>query len=296
MKDSTGTGPAPAHWGESTVEWTTAAALVGAGMASGFTHIVANSQRHGVTSWLAWAIAVTIELTALYAVVKLRHRLAESRPVWPPAALLVAGFSLSLASQLAQAESSAWGWIYNGWPVVGGLWVAKLTLSDLGHRAEVSTQQRRVLTQHEDRVLGLMAQVDDRGQRLGQAEGQAGVMTQRVTQVEAERDAEVARLGGEVRRLTALLETADGERPKRRLDRPERERQPDTACDDDGGERDESLTGRAARLAVTLRDQAGGVWPTQGALAEAADVSVSTAKRVLRELRTPGLTLVEDSA
>jgi hypothetical protein len=278
----------PVHWAETTVEVVAGLALAAAGMASGFTHLIENATKHAVSTPLAWATAVTVELCVVYAGLKVRRRVAELRPVWLPAALLVAGFGLSMASQLATAERTAWGWIYAAWPVLAFLWVAKLTVSDLAHRAEAVDHERSIEAAHATQVQRLTTQVHELGQKLVQAEAVNRSMdqdaTQRVNQLEAAHGAEVDQLRDEVQRLTVRLSKAQQERPAVA-------RRPEPAALPAG----ETQAEKAARVAAEWRVKHG-KRPTQSELADAADVSVSTAKRALSEMRdepAPVLALVE---
>lgn len=278
----------PVHPAESAAEWITGAAMAGAGMASGFTHLIRNATDHGISTPLAWATAVTVELCVVYAGLKVRRRLADRREVWPPAVLLVAGFGLSMASQLATADKSPWGWIYAAWPVIGFLWVAKLTVSDLAHRATAVAHERTVEVAHVDQVQGLMSQVDGLAHDLVQAEAVNQSLTQQAAeqmdQLMNQHGAEVDQLRDEVQRLTARLSRAQQERPAVA-------RRPEPAALPAG----ETQLEKAARVAAEWRTERG-KRPTQGELAEAADVSVSTAKRALGEMRDePVLRLAEGS-
>jgi hypothetical protein len=82
--------------------------------AGSFTHIRDTAAEHGQGGWMAWAIAVCIDLTCVMAA---RERQRDKRTgrrtgrlSWPTL-VLVGGILLSLAANLAQAEPSAWGWI-----------------------------------------------------------------------------------------------------------------------------------------------------------------------------------------
>jgi len=276
----------PVHWVETTVEWVAGLALAAAGMTSGFTHLIENAQSHQVSTPLAWATAVTVELCVVYAGLKVRRRVAERRSVWFPAALLVAGFGLSMASQLAKAEHTAWGRIYAAWPVLAFLWVAKLTVSDLAHRAEAMDHERSIEVAHAEEVQRLTGQVHDLGQRLAEAESVNQSLTQdldqRLTRAQVDREAEVGRLRDEVQRLTVRLSKAQ-------QDRPATVRRPEPAALPAG----ETQLEKAARVAAEWRAKHG-KRPTQSELADAADVSVSTAKRALGEMRDePVMRLVE---
>jgi len=82
--------------------------------AGSFTHIRDTATEHGQHGWMAWAIAVCIDLTCVMAA-RERQRDArtgrETGPLSWPTSVLVGGILLSLAANLAQAEPSAWGWI-----------------------------------------------------------------------------------------------------------------------------------------------------------------------------------------
>ncbi|MEO3787166.1 DUF2637 domain-containing protein [Actinocorallia sp. B10E7] len=82
--------------------------------AGSFTHIRDTATEHGQHGWMAWAIAVCIDLTCVMAA-RERQRDArtgrETGPLSWPTSVLVGGILLSLAANLAQAEPTAWGWI-----------------------------------------------------------------------------------------------------------------------------------------------------------------------------------------
>ena len=82
--------------------------------AGSFTHIRDTAVEHGQGGWMAWAVAVCIDLTCVMAA-RERQRdkrtgRATGRLSWPTL-VMVGGILLSLAANLAQAEPSAWGWI-----------------------------------------------------------------------------------------------------------------------------------------------------------------------------------------
>ncbi|MFA1546784.1 DUF2637 domain-containing protein [Actinomadura chokoriensis] len=93
--------------------------LAGIAAAGSFTHIRDTATEHGQTGWMAWAIAVCIDLTCVMAAGE-RQRdkntgRATGRLSWPTV-VLVGGILLSLAANLAQADPSVWGWITAGTP------------------------------------------------------------------------------------------------------------------------------------------------------------------------------------
>ncbi|MEU9891669.1 DUF2637 domain-containing protein [Sphaerisporangium sp. NPDC051011] len=98
------------------------ALIAGAGS---FTHIRDTATQHGQTGWVAWAVAVCVDLTCVMAARerqrdkktgRTRTRLAS----WPTV-VLAGGIVLSLAANLAQAHPSVWGWITAATPAVAFL-------------------------------------------------------------------------------------------------------------------------------------------------------------------------------
>lgn len=90
----------------------TLAAIAGAGS---FTHIRDTAAEHGQEGWMAWAVAVCVDLTCVMAA-RERQRdkhTGRTRNGWIswPTLVLVAGIVLSLAANLNQADPSPWGWI-----------------------------------------------------------------------------------------------------------------------------------------------------------------------------------------
>ncbi|OUC98892.1 DUF2637 domain-containing protein [Streptosporangium minutum] len=88
------------------------AAIAGAGS---FTHIRDTATEHGQSGWMAWAVAVCVDLTCVMAARERQRdkqtgRLRDGRISWPTL-VLVAGIVLSLAANLNQADPSPWGWI-----------------------------------------------------------------------------------------------------------------------------------------------------------------------------------------
>lgn len=92
--------------------------------AGSFTHIRDTAAEHGQHGWMAWAIAVCIDLTCVMAA---RERQRDKRLGRTTAALswptcvLVGGILLSLAANLAQAEPTPWGWVMAATPAVAFL-------------------------------------------------------------------------------------------------------------------------------------------------------------------------------
>ncbi|KWX01996.1 Uncharacterized protein LI90_3031 [Carbonactinospora thermoautotrophica] len=90
-------------------------ALAGIAGAGSFTHIKTTAAEHGQSGWMAWAVAVCIDLMAVMAGreirrdrklgCKPRNRLGVSWPL----VVLVASIGLSLAANLEQAGPGPWG-------------------------------------------------------------------------------------------------------------------------------------------------------------------------------------------
>ncbi|WP_433466720.1 DUF2637 domain-containing protein [Spirillospora sp. CA-128828] len=93
--------------------------LAGIAAAGSFTHIRDTATEHGQRGWMAWAIAVCIDLTCVMAAGERQRDKNTGRHTgrlsWPTV-VLVGGILLSLAANLAQADSSVWGWITAGTP------------------------------------------------------------------------------------------------------------------------------------------------------------------------------------
>ncbi|WP_327030083.1 DUF2637 domain-containing protein [Micromonospora sp. NBC_01740] len=98
--------------------------------AAAFTHVHDLSVAHGQPHWIGWANAVAVELMAIYLGLELRARRRARRPVGLVASLLVAFALLSLAAQVAEAESSVWGWIVAAVPSLAFLALVKVVLSN----------------------------------------------------------------------------------------------------------------------------------------------------------------------
>ncbi|SPT59875.1 DUF2637 domain-containing protein [Actinomadura madurae] len=93
--------------------------LAGIAAAGSFTHIRDTATEHGQHGWMAWAIAVCIDLTCVMAAGERQRDKRTGRDTgrlsWPTV-VLIGGILLSLAANLAQADPSVWGWITAGTP------------------------------------------------------------------------------------------------------------------------------------------------------------------------------------
>ncbi|MGS2641814.1 DUF2637 domain-containing protein [Streptosporangium sp. LJ11] len=88
------------------------AAIAGAGS---FTHIRDTATEHGQSGWMAWAVAVCVDLTCVMAARERQRdkktgRVRDGLASWPTLVLIL-GIVLSLSANLHQAEASTWGWI-----------------------------------------------------------------------------------------------------------------------------------------------------------------------------------------
>jgi hypothetical protein len=115
--------------------------LAGIAAAGSFTHIRDTATDHGQQGWMAWAIAVCIDLTCVMAAGERQRDKRTGRQTgrlsWPTL-VLVGGVLLSLAANLAQADPSVWGWITAGTPALGFL----VAVSMLERRKAAPAAQR----------------------------------------------------------------------------------------------------------------------------------------------------------
>ena len=114
--------------------------------AGSFTHIRDTATEHGQTGWMAWAIAVCIDLTCVMAAGERQRDKRTGRDTgrlsWPTL-VLVGGVLLSLAANLAQADPSVWGWITAGTPAGAFLVaVSMLERRKAGTRTEPQSSSR----------------------------------------------------------------------------------------------------------------------------------------------------------
>ncbi|MEU8251762.1 DUF2637 domain-containing protein [Nonomuraea sp. NPDC048916] len=111
------------------------ALIAGAGS---FTHIRDTATEHGQTGWMAWAIAVCIDLTCVMAAREHQRDKKTSRvrrgPISWPVLVLTGGIVLSLAANLQQADPTVWGRITAATPAAAFL----LAVSMLERRASAS--------------------------------------------------------------------------------------------------------------------------------------------------------------
>lgn len=114
------------------------AAVLGViGAAAGFTHTHNWAAHHGQTGWLAWADAVVIEGMTVVAAFEIHRDRQTGRAgrMSLPVVVLVAGFVVQMAAQVAEAEPTAAGWLLAAMPALGFLTVVKLLMRRLPHQA-----------------------------------------------------------------------------------------------------------------------------------------------------------------
>jgi hypothetical protein len=109
--------------------------IAGIAGAASFTHIHDTAAEHGQAGWMAWAIAVCIDLLAVMAAREIQRDMRAGRRCTWPILVLAIGATLSLAANLAQADASPWGRIVAGTPA-GAFLVA------------ISMVERRARTTH----------------------------------------------------------------------------------------------------------------------------------------------------
>jgi hypothetical protein len=120
--------------------------LAGIAAAGSFTHIRDTATEHGQRGWMAWAIAVCIDLTCVMAAGERQRDKRTGRDTgrlsWPTV-VLVGGVLLSLAANLAQADPTVWGWITAGTPAGAFLVaVSMLERRKAGPRAAARSSSR----------------------------------------------------------------------------------------------------------------------------------------------------------
>ncbi|MFI7049516.1 DUF2637 domain-containing protein [Streptosporangium sandarakinum] len=103
-----------------------------------FTHISELAAEHGQRGWQSWAVAVCIDLMCVMAARELQRDKRTGRPrrgpiSWP-ALVLAGGIVLTLAANLASAETSVWGWICAAMPAVAFLVAVSMLERRASHR------------------------------------------------------------------------------------------------------------------------------------------------------------------
>jgi hypothetical protein len=124
--------------------------IAGIAGAASFTHIHDTAAEHGQAGWMAWAIAVCIDLLAVMAAREIQRDMRAGRRCTWPVLVLSIGAILSLAANLAQAEPSPWGRIVAGTPA-GAFLVA---ISMVERRARTNHAAQTMLSTTGQLVLG----------------------------------------------------------------------------------------------------------------------------------------------
>lgn len=120
------------------------ATVWGIAAAASFTHIRQLAEANGQHGWVAWAIAVSLELVVAMAALEILRDSRTGHPSRAPWLVLLAGAGLVLATNLATAPATPWGWMLAGWPATASMAATKLFVRRLGHAAE--DYDRRVAT------------------------------------------------------------------------------------------------------------------------------------------------------
>ncbi|MGH8833392.1 MAG: DUF2637 domain-containing protein [Actinomycetes bacterium] len=112
--------------------------IAGIAGAASFTHIHDTAAEHGQPGWMAWAIAVCIDLLAVMAAREIQRDMRGHRRCTWPVLVLSIGAVLSLAANLAQAEPSPWGRIMAGTPA--GAFLVAISMVERRARTNHATQ------------------------------------------------------------------------------------------------------------------------------------------------------------
>ncbi|PYC82617.1 hypothetical protein C7C46_09655 [Streptomyces tateyamensis] len=136
-----------------------------------FTHVVQTATEAGQTGWVAYAIAVSVELMALGAVAEIRRRKRHDQPARWPRGVLVLGVAMSLAANLAVARPTPWGYVMAAWPSLAFLAAAGIIESRpsgqradpaLPRPADADTPEHQDVAADPPPTAPLPAQPDDR--------------------------------------------------------------------------------------------------------------------------------------
>ncbi|WP_160050215.1 DUF2637 domain-containing protein [Nocardiopsis sp. FR4] len=118
-------------------DWGPILVLAGIAAAGSFTHIRDLAEKSGQHGWMAWAIAVSIDLTCVMAA-RERQRDADrgtSAGLTWPTVVLVGAVVLTLAANLATAQPTVWGWIMAATPAAAFLVAVSMLERRAAHRA-----------------------------------------------------------------------------------------------------------------------------------------------------------------
>ena len=104
------------------MDWGPILVLATIAAAGSFTHIRDLAEKAGQGGWMAWAIAVSIDLTCVMAARERQRDTARGTTglTWPTVVLFGA-VVLTLAANLATAQPTVWGWIMAATPAAAFL-------------------------------------------------------------------------------------------------------------------------------------------------------------------------------
>lgn len=98
------------------IEYVPIGALAGISFAGSFTHISDLAARSGQDGWMAYAIAVSVDLLAVVASLEIRRDKRLGRRSIVPVLVLALAVLTTLAANLAEAQRTPWGYIVAGVP------------------------------------------------------------------------------------------------------------------------------------------------------------------------------------
>ncbi|GAA0998321.1 DUF2637 domain-containing protein [Nocardiopsis tropica] len=124
-------------------DWGPILVLAGIAAAGSFTHIRDLAEKSGQHGWMAWAIAVSIDLTCVMAARERQRdatrKTAEGVLTWPTVVLFGAVI-LTLAANLATAQPTVWGWIMAAVPAAAFLVAMSMLERRAAHRVPAPDQ------------------------------------------------------------------------------------------------------------------------------------------------------------
>lgn len=94
--------------------------------AASFTHIRDLAAAHQQDGWVAWAIAISLELVVAMAALEILRDSRVGHRSIAPWLVLLTGAGLVPATNLASAEPAPWGWVLAGWPPVASMAATKI--------------------------------------------------------------------------------------------------------------------------------------------------------------------------
>lgn len=107
--------------------------------AGSFSHVSALARRSGQDGWMAYAIAVCVDLLAVVAAEEIRRDRRLGRKATVPTFVLGIAIILTLAANLAEAQPTVWGRICAGVPAGAFLLATMLLERRSGEAEEVLT-------------------------------------------------------------------------------------------------------------------------------------------------------------